>query len=120
MSMHTTLGPDALALDAEVSRICDWMVEAVATTLRRRGVIIAISGGVDSSVCAALAARAFGKEKIHGLLLPERDLSSSSAERGRLVAEGLSIPYELFDIAPALDGLGRVNTTSVRRRSAQN
>jgi len=102
------LGPHVLALDhgAETTRICDWMVATVATTLRRRGVIIAISGGIDSSVCAALAVRAFGAKKVYGLLLPEQDSSSSSADRGRMVAESLGIEHELFDIAPALRALG--------------
>jgi NAD+ synthase len=107
-SACSVISPGVLSLDAgaEVKRICDWMVETVATTFRRRGVIIAMSGGVDSSVCAALAVRAFGTKKVYGLLLPERDSSSSSAERGRAVAETLGVPYELFDIAPTLQALG--------------
>ena len=82
------------------------MVETVASTLHRRGVIIAISGGVDSSVCAALAARAFGPKKVYGLLLPERDSSSSSADRGSIVATQLGLAHELIDIAPTLAALG--------------
>lgn len=105
---HHPLGTHVLALDsaAEVARISAWMVAAVATTLRRRGVVIAISGGVDSAVCAALAVHAFGPKKVYGLLLPERDSSGSSTERGRLVAEQFGIAHELFDIAPTLEALG--------------
>ena len=108
MSTPTRLGPEVLALDAEAetARICTWMVETVANTLHRRGVIIAISGGVDSSVCAALAARAFGPRKVYGLLLPERDSSSSSADRGSIVATQLGLAHELIDIAPTLAALG--------------
>lgn len=108
MASIRAFGPHVLALDeqAEVARITDWMVQVVATQLHRRGVIIALSGGVDSSVCGALALRAFGPKKVHGLLLPERDSSSNSAHMGRNVAEHLGISYELFDIAPALEGLG--------------
>ena len=108
MKAAHALGPDVLEIDAaaEVARISQWMVESVATTLHRRGVVVAISGGVDSSVCAALAARAFGPKKVYGLLLPERDSSGSSADRGKLVAEQLGIAHELFDIAPALEALG--------------
>ena len=108
MSTSTRLGPEVLALDAEAetARICTWMVETVANTLHRRGVIIAISGGVDSSVCAALAARAFGPKKVYGLLLPERDSSSSSADRGSIVAKQLGLAHELIDIAPTLAALG--------------
>jgi NAD+ synthase len=108
MALPSTIGPDVLALDAaaEVARIGDWMVGAVATDLHKRGVVIAISGGVDSSVCAALAVQALGPKKVYGLLLPERDSSGSSARLGRRVAEQLGIAHELFDIAPALDALG--------------
>ena len=100
-------GPHVLELDcaAEVDRICAWMVDAVANRLHRRGVIIAMSGGIDSSVCAALAVRAFGR-KVFGILLPERDSSHKSADRGYLVAEHLGITHELQDIAPALEAIG--------------
>ena len=102
------LGPHVLDLDltAEVDRICTWMVDAVANTLHRRGVIIAMSGGVDSSVCAALAVRAFGTAKVYGILLPERDSSHKSADRGAMVGDHLGITYELQDIAPTLAAIG--------------
>ncbi len=108
MKAELPWGPDVLKIEpaVEVARISEWMVEAVATALHRRGVVIAISGGVDSSVCAALAVCAFGPKKVFGLLLPERDSSGSSADRGRLVAEQLGIAYECFDIAPTLEALG--------------
>ena len=78
------LGPHVLDLDlaAEVDRICGWMVDTVANRLKRRGVIIAMSGGIDSSVCAALAVRAFGAGKVYGILLPER--FAQLTQKGRL------------------------------------
>ena len=102
------LGPEVLHLDvaAEVERISAWMVDAVAAVLHRRGVVVAMSGGVDSSVCAALAVRAFGHKRVFGLLLPERDSSAGSAERGALVGDALGIRYELTDIAPTLAAIG--------------
>ncbi|MCM5681384.1 NAD(+) synthase [Schlegelella sp. S2-27] len=102
------LTPAVLALDLEreAERIARWMVETVATRLHRRGVIIAISGGIDSSTCAALAVRALGPKKVFGLLLPEQDSSAFSGDRGRQVAEHLGIAYEVHDIAPALEALG--------------
>jgi NAD+ synthase len=68
--------------------------------------VVAISGGVDSSVCAALAVRAMGRERVFGLLLPERDSASESSIRGRKMVEQLGIAHEEFDIAPVLDALG--------------
>jgi NAD+ synthase len=90
---------------AETRRISQWLVESVAR-MGRRGVVVAISGGVDSSVCAALAARAFGRDRVLGLLLPERDSSSASTRLGRQVAEGAGIDYQVEDIAPTLEAIG--------------
>jgi len=67
---------------------------------------VALSGGVDSSVCAALAVRALGPGKVYGLLLPEYDSSSSSLELGRAVANQLRIAHREEDIGPALEAVG--------------
>lgn len=102
------LAPDVLQIDclAEADRIAAWMRESLARRLHRRGLVIAISGGIDSSVCAALAVRAVGPGKVFGLLMPERDSSGFSTERGQMLATQLGIPHEVFDIAPALAALG--------------
>jgi NAD+ synthase len=106
--MTATLSPDVLKLDyaAEADRIAKWMRETLVTSLRKRGVVVAMSGGIDSSASAALAVHALGPKKVYGLLLPERDSSGFSTARGRQLAEHLGIAYETHDIAPALDGLG--------------
>ena len=102
------LHPEILAIDceAEVNRIAQRMLEIVGSQLRRRGVIIAISGGVDSAVCAALAVRAFGRSKVYGLMLPETDSSPNSLRRGKMVAEQFGIRFSVEDIAPTLEALG--------------
>jgi len=113
------LSPAVLALDcmAEADRIAGWMRGSLAQRLHRRGFVIAISGGIDSSVCAALAVRAVGAAKVYGLLMPERDSSGFSTERGRALASHLGIAHEVFDIAPALDALGcyRQRDEAIRR-----
>ena len=91
---------------AETDRIAKRLVEIVARTLHRRGMIIALSGGVDSSVCAALAVRALGPGKIFGLMLPEKDSSSTSLTRAKLVAEQLGIAYAVENIGPTLEAIG--------------
>ena len=103
-----TFGPEVLALDSatEIRRIGEWIVDALGSRLHKRGLVVAMSGGVDSSVCAALAVRALGPTKVYGLLLPERDSSSHSARRGELLARQLGIAYETHDIAPTLQALG--------------
>ena len=99
---------DVLAIDcmAEADRIAARMVEIVGRELRRRGVVIAMSGGIDSSVCAALAVHAFGATKVYGLMLPEQDSSAFSLERATLLAKRLGIAYGVEDIAPTLEALG--------------
>ncbi|WP_292607563.1 NAD(+) synthase [Mesorhizobium sp.] len=98
----------ALVLDArvEVDRIVQTLREQVFGTLRRRGVVVGLSGGIDSSVVASLCARAFGKDKVLGVFMPERHSSSDSLRLGRSVAAQLGIDTILEDIAPALDAVG--------------
>lgn len=104
-------------LDAEATRISAWMVDTVARRLHRRGVVVAISGGIDSSCCAALAVKALGPKKVFGLLLPERDSSGFSSERGRQLATHLGIEHVVHDIAPALEAIGcyRERDEAIRR-----
>jgi len=91
---------------AEADRISARLREITVTSLRRRGLVVAMSGGIDSSVCAALAVRALGKDRVFGLLLPERDSSGSSSKLGRLLAEHLGIRYALHDISSTLAAIG--------------
>jgi len=99
---------DVLAIDGEAATetITRAIREQVLGTLHRRGVVLGLSGGIDSSVVAALAVRALGKEKVLGLFMPERDSHSDSLRLGRLLAESLGIPAELEAIGDALEGLG--------------
>ena len=92
--------------DAIVDKVCARMREILKDDLNRRGLVIAMSGGIDSSVSAALSVKALGPERVYGLMLPERDSSGFSTARGRQLAEHLGIKYEVFDIAPALEAIG--------------
>jgi len=101
---------DASVLDMDndqvIDRICARLREILAKEVGRRGFVVAMSGGIDSSVSSALCVKALGKERVYGIMLPERDSSGFSTARGRQLAEHLGIRYEVFDIAPALDGIG--------------
>ena len=90
----------------EVEKITSTLRELLSKKLKKRGLIIAISGGVDSGVCAALCVKAIGKNKVFGLLLPEHDSSSSSSEIGKRLAEHLGIEYITHNIANTLDAIG--------------
>jgi NAD+ synthase len=78
----------------------------VLQTLRRRGIVIGLSGGIDSSVVTALSARALGPDRVLALLMPERDSSSESARLGRLLTEQMSIPTHVEHLAPMLEAAG--------------
>lgn len=105
---QSLLDGDVFQLDyaEEIDRIGAALRSALTQDLGKRGLVVAISGGIDSSVSASLAVRALGPSKVFGLLLPERDSSPTSSQRGRALAEHLGIEYTVEDISPALDGLG--------------
>lgn len=92
--------------DAEIARTTEKIRELMRQHLRRRGLVVAMSGGIDSSVCAALAVKALGPDKVFGLLMPERDSSSESVTKGKLLAEHLGIRHTIEDIAPTLEAIG--------------
>lgn len=114
-----TLDWNVLDIDAqlEVERLSNELREAAATVLRKRGAVVGVSGGVDSAVCAALAARAFGPERVLALILPERESSPESRVRANSLASHLGITPLEHDIGPALDAVGcyRWRDDAVRR-----
>jgi NAD+ synthase len=81
-------------------------IAAAVRELGRRGAVVAISGGIDSSVCAALAARALGPARTMCLRLPETSLSEHSSDLGLELAEAIGTPTEEIPISPALEALG--------------
>ena len=91
---------------AETERICRVMRELLAGDLRRRGYVVAMSGGIDSSVSAALAVRAVGPKHVFGLFLPERDSDPLSHALALELATQLGIDHVTEDIGPALAALG--------------
>ena len=110
MTEKTTnsFSPDVLEFDkeAEADRIASRLREILRKDLHRRGLIVAISGGIDSSVSTALSVRALGPKKVFGILLPETDSSSNSSKRGEMLAKHLGIEYITVDIAPTLEAIG--------------
>jgi NAD+ synthase len=90
----------------EVDRIAIRLKEILQTDLHKRGLVVAISGGVDSAVSAALCVNALGPNKVYGLLLPEHDSSSDSISLGEMLANKLGIKYVIQNIAPTLEAIG--------------
>ena len=99
---------NALDLDAEaeIEKICQAIRKILRTKINRRGLIIGISGGVDSAVCAALCVRALGASKVFGLLMPEQDSDAGSTPLGEQLAQHLGIKYEVKNISSSLEAIG--------------
>jgi len=108
MSSTKNLSKAMLELDAdqEIKSICDTLRQQVARTFKKRGVVVALSGGIDSSVVGALCVQAFGKDKVFGLLMPEQDSASDTMDLSRVVADHLGIQYEAEVITPILKSVG--------------
>src|SRR3974390_630237 len=106
MTVSATLAPDVLRIDCarETERIISVMRDQVFHQLRRKGAVIGVSGGIDSSVVAFLCARAFGKERAMLLFMPEADSSPESLKLGHLIAEASGAPWEFEDISAILKG----------------
>jgi NAD+ synthase len=100
--------PQALRLDAPaaIQRICELLRGQVLKQLRRRGAVLGLSGGVDSSVVAALCVRALGARNVLAILMPEQDAEAESLHLGRRVAEELGIECIVEDITPILAAAG--------------
>jgi NAD+ synthase len=93
---------DASSAVAEISR----HIREDLKFMRRRGAVLGVSGGIDSSVCAALCARALGREKVLAIFMPDRDSSPDSIKLGRLLTETLGIEAVTEDITDILDAAG--------------
>jgi NAD+ synthase len=98
---------DILKIDCEggASRICSFIQEQVAS-MRRNGIVIGLSGGIDSALAAALCVKAVGVEKVFGLILPEKESSLISAKYAKKHADELGINSETIDITPILEEFG--------------
>jgi NAD+ synthase len=95
-----------LDLDRTIAEISERLRELVSRRMLRRGAVVAMSGGIDSSVTAALAVKALGPKKVFGLMLPELDSSARSRSLGESLAQHLGIDYAVEDIAPTLRAIG--------------
>ena len=106
--MNARCEPIRLTIDAaaEAERIAGSLRAQVLKRLRRKGVVLGLSGGVDSSVVAALCVRAFGPGSVLGIYMPEQDSEPDSLRLGRAVAEWLGIETVLEDVTPVLVGAG--------------
>lgn len=72
------------------------------------GVVLGLSGGVDSAICAAMAVDALGPDRVHAVMLPYRYTSEESLRDARDCANALGLRYDILPIASAVEGLESV------------
>lgn len=85
------------------SRTCEEILSFIREKVRdsgSKGVVLGISGGLDSSTAAYLCVRALGRHRVLGLLMPDEATSSQDLEDAKLVVRGLKIPHRLLDLKP--------------------
>ena len=95
-----------LDYEKEADRICNFMRDSLRTKLKRRGLVVAVSGGIDSTCSVALAVRALGKDKVFCLRLPEQDSTDATGDRSQILVEHLGVNYETHIIAGTLESIG--------------
>ncbi len=108
MNAKADFSPDVLLLDCprEAESIKRSIRESLASKLHRRGLVVGISGGIDSSVTAALCAEAIGPDRVIGLQMPERHSADDTMALSSLIADHLRIQKVLCDITPTLEAVG--------------
>ena len=99
---------DSLDIDVteEIATIAVAVDDVVHRTLRRRGAVVAVSGGIDSAACAALCVRALGAARVQLIALPEASSSPESLELAEELAVALGADLLVDDLAAALAGAG--------------
>ena len=98
---------DVLKIDpaAETRKVCDFVLEQTSKVYHRNGAIVGLSGGVDSAVMAALAVRSLGKDRVVGLVLPEKESNPVSREYAVAHAGNLGIEFREIDITSTVDSV---------------
>ena len=91
--------------ESEAERISAFIRDQIQS-MHRKGIVIGLSGGVDSALSAALSVKAIGKEKVLALLLPDKESSPQSAEFATKQAKLLGIEALTIDITPVLEAFG--------------
>lgn len=107
-NMNANFSNDSLKInpEKEVEKITTRIRTLLSQKLKRRGLVLGLSGGIDSSVTAGLCARAIGAERVFALLMPERHSSDETLEISKSVADTFHIACEYANISSILDSVG--------------
>lgn len=99
---------DSLKIDAQkvADHLCDVILKQISGTLKKSGAVVGISGGIDSSVVAALCSRALGPKKVLGIMMPEKESSGESEKLARKLGKKFGFETIKENITDGLAGLG--------------
>lgn len=108
MTTKTARVQDVLSINCavETERIAGAIRQQVGRECRKKGAVLGLSGGVDSSVVGALCVRALGQDRVFGLMMPEQDSSADTRQLSELIVEHLGIPHAEEDITALLEAAG--------------
>jgi len=93
-------------LEKEADTISSAIRDCMKNKLKRRGIVVGMSGGIDSSVTAGLAVKALGKDRVFGLEMPERHSAEETTNLSKSVIDHLGIDSVRIDLSPILEALG--------------
>lgn len=98
---------DVLKIDPaeQLEKLSKFIVQQLTVAFRRKGIIVGMSGGVDSSCMAAIAVHAIGKAKVMGLVLPEVETNPVSSEYAIKHAKALGIEHREIDITSIVNSV---------------
>ena len=108
MNTQDEMKKQVLTLDcaAETQKIQSGIQLIIAKKLKKRGAVVGLSGGIDSSVTVGLCQKALGKDRVVALLMPERHSSEDTLDLSRSVADHFGVQVIHEDITPILEALG--------------
>ena len=114
--MKQPFSKDILVLDTEkeADKICGQIRTLMTKQLKRRGLVVALSGGIDSSVSVGLASKALGPDRVVALLMPERHSSENTLDLSKSVADTFGVKWYHEDISACSRLWGFTSDTTMR------
>ncbi|WP_185817535.1 NAD(+) synthase [Shewanella atlantica] len=92
-----------LTIDAQLTvQLIKAYLQELVKTQQSDGILLGLSGGIDSSVLLSIAVRAVGKDRVHASFLYDRDSEKESEKKALIMANWLDIGLDIFDISPAM------------------